>query len=68
MILTSCYNSDEWRSLLPQLQAGARPPPQSRDTVNKTRKIAELKRRFMANEITLQEYISGLAGHTNLVA
>ncbi len=37
-----------------QLQAGARPPPQSRDTVNKTRKIAELKRRFIGNEITLQ--------------
>ncbi len=51
-----------------QLQAGAHPPPRSRATVQKNRRIEELKRRFTDNEITLQEYITGLAGHTNLVA
>ncbi len=50
-----------------QLQGGARPPSQSRVTVDKNRKISELKRRFADNAITLQDYISGLAGHTNLV-
>ncbi len=51
-----------------QLQAGARPPPKPRATLEKNRKIAELKRRFIGNEISLAQYIKGLSGHTNLVA
>ncbi len=51
-----------------QLGAGARPPPRSHASIVKNRKIAELKRKFAANEMTLQEYIWGLACHTNLAA
>ena len=49
-----------------QMQSGARPPEQSRWTIEKNRRIAELKRRFGENTINLDEYIRGLAGHTNL--
>ena len=50
---------------LAQLQAGAHPPPRSRATVEKDKKIAELKRKFASNEINLDDYIRGLSGYTN---
>ncbi len=50
---------------LAQLLTGACPAPKRRATVQKNRRIVELKRRFEENEINLQDFIRGLAGHTN---
>lgn len=51
---------------LAQAAAGARAPPQSRWTVEKNRRIWELKTQFTANTLCLDAYIRGLAGLTNL--
>ncbi len=51
-----------------QLGAGACPPPRSHASIDKDWKVAEMKRKFAANEMTLQEYIWGLACHTNFAA
>ncbi len=50
-----------------QIAAGARRPPRSSQTIEKNSRIAELKRRFLANELALLDYLTALAGHTNLV-
>ena len=51
---------------LAQMGAGARAPPQCRWTVDKNRRITELKRQFAANHLSLEAYIKGLASLTNL--
>ena len=51
---------------LGQLDSGALPPSQSRQTIAKNRRIEELKRRFVENSISLEEYVQGLSGHTNI--
>ena len=51
---------------LAQAAAGARAPAQSRWTVEKNRRIRELKTQFAANTLCLDAYIRGLAGLTNL--
>ena len=51
-----------------QLQAGARPPPRSHSAIEKMKKIEEMERKFASNEISLDDYLKGLAGHMNLAA
>ena len=50
-----------------ELQVGVCLTPGSHDAVDKNKKIAELKRMFSSNEISLDDYIQGLAGHTSLI-
>ena len=47
-----------------QLAAGAAPPRQARKVIPRDCKIEELKRRFLSNSITLEEYLSGVSAHT----
>ena len=50
-----------------QLQAGAHPPPpppRSYSAIEKMKKIEEMKRKFVSDEIRLYDYLKGLAGHT----
>ena len=49
---------------LAQLATGATPPRRARRTVDKDKQIAELKRRFAKNTISLKDYVRGIAGHT----
>ncbi len=48
-----------------QIVAGARQPPRSGDTIEKDRRIRELRRKFDNNDLDLQSYISALSWHTN---
>ena len=45
-----------------QLATGATPPKRAA----KNKRIEELKSRFTTNAISLEEYVRGLAGHTNV--
>ena len=51
-----------------QLLAGARPPVRSRAAIEKDTKIEELKAKFTNNIISMDSFICGLSGHTNLLA
>ena len=51
-----------------QLLAGARPPVRSRAAIEKDTKIEELKAKFTNNVISMDSFICGLSGHTNLLA
>ena len=44
---------------LAQLATGATPPRRARRTMDKDKRIAELKRRFANNAISLEDYVSG---------
>ena len=51
---------------LAQFATGATPPRRARRTVDKDKRIAELKRRFANNAISLEDYVRGISGHTGL--
>ena len=47
-----------------QLDTGSQPPKRAKKSVDKDKKIGELKSRFSQNEITLEEYVRGISAHT----
>ena len=47
-----------------QLDTGSQPPKRAKKSVDKDKKIGELKNRFSQNEITLEEYVRGISAHT----
>ena len=49
-----------------QLATGAAPTRRNRRATERNKKIEELKTRFTANSLTLDEYLSGVSAHTNL--
>ena len=49
-----------------QLATGAAPTRRNRRATERNKKIEELKTRFTANSLILDEYLSGVSAHTNL--
>ena len=47
-----------------QLDTGSQPPKRAKKSIDKDKKIGELKSRFSQNEITLEEYVRGISVHT----
>ena len=47
-----------------QLDTGSQPPKRAKKSVDKDKKIGELKSRFSQDEITLEEYVKGISAHT----
>ena len=53
------------RITISQLTSGAIPPGRGRKSTDKDKRIKELKQRFSGNT-TLEEYVQGMSGHTNI--
>ena len=49
-----------------QLASGTIPPRRGKKSTDKDKRIKELKQRFSENTITLEEYVQGMSGHTNI--
>ena len=49
-----------------QLASGAIPPRRGKKSTDKDKRIQELKQRFSDNTISLEEYVQGMSGHTNI--
>ena len=47
-----------------RLDTGSQPPKRAKKSVDKDKKIGELKSRFSQNEINLEEYVRGISAHT----
>ena len=49
-----------------QLASGAIPPRRGKKSTDKDKRIQELNQRFSEKTITLEEYVQGIFGHTNI--
>ena len=49
---------------LAQLAVGVRPPRRAKKTIEKERKLAELKERFQDQAISLHDYVAGVSAHS----
>ena len=49
-----------------QLASEAIPSTRGKKSTDKDKKIQELKKWFSENTITLEEYVQGMSGHTNI--
>jgi len=47
-----------------QLDTGSQPPKRAKKSVDKHKKIEELKSRFSQDQISLEEYVRGISAHT----
>ena len=61
LLMHNVYKYTEVR--IAQLDTGSQPPKRAKRSIDKDKKIGELKSRFSQDQISLEEYVRGISAH-----